>query len=323
MRALVGTLGGLLHESALVLLPRFVRQSRLYEATAKNALRIAVEAVGRVAPKEPPEVSAKEITKRKAAGNVVELGSIAAFGFSPLWLLAAASDVAHGSRVYLAAFVDELKSAGVLAEEREIGSVDELLETLENASGRTAGLIDIPPLELAELRSTLGEFRGDASGLPGPDELAALYRGLRAEAARERGSLLEVSVGMGMAFLLSAKKVAGRDVVDSVPRGLGAASPRGIRRRTPAGSAHRTPARPRDTSTPAARPGRSACSSSSRALADRPTGLENFRKAPTVQVGREAPALALRPVRGDALCQLGRSRPGSPSARPRSRPFCS
>jgi hypothetical protein len=207
IRALVGTLGGLIHESAQVVLPRFVRRSRLYEATAKNALRIAVEAVGRVEPAEPPEVSATEITKRKAAGNVVELGSIAAFGFSPLWLLAAASDVVHGSRVYLASFVDELKRAGVLAEEREIASVDELLEALENASGRTAGLIDVPPLELAELRSTLGEFRADASGLPGPKELASLYGGLRAEAARERGSLLEVSVGMGMAFLLSARNV--------------------------------------------------------------------------------------------------------------------
>jgi hypothetical protein len=207
IRALVGTLGGVIHESAQVLLPRFVRRSRLYEATAKNALRIAVEAVGRVEPQEPPEVSAQEITKRKAAGNVVELGSIAAFGFSPLWLLAAASDAAHGSRVYLAAFVDELKRAGVLAPERAVGSVDELLATLENTSGRTARLIDIPPLELAELRSTLGDFRADASGLPGPGELASLYRGLREEAARERGSLLEVSVGMGMAFLLSARSV--------------------------------------------------------------------------------------------------------------------
>jgi hypothetical protein len=208
IRALIGTIGGLVHESAQVILPRFVRRSRLYEATAKNALRIAVEAVGRVEPAEPPEVSAEEITKRKVAGNVVELGSIAAFGFSPLWLLAAASDAVHGSRVYLASFVDELKRAGVLAEEREIGSVDELLESLESASGRTARLIDIPPLELAELRRTLAEFRRDASGLPGPQELASLYRGLRAEAARERGSLLAVSVGMGMAFLLSAKSVA-------------------------------------------------------------------------------------------------------------------
>jgi hypothetical protein len=207
LRALIGTLGGVIHESAQLLLPRFVRRSRLYEATAKNALRIAIEAVGRVEPQETPEISAQEITKRKAAGNVVELGSIAAFGFSPLWLLAAAADAVHGSRVYLAAFVDELKRAGVLAEEREIGSVDELLETLENTSGRTARLIDVPPLELAELRSTLSEFRADASGLPGPGELASLYRGLREEAARERGTLLEVSVGMGMAFLLSARNV--------------------------------------------------------------------------------------------------------------------
>ena len=207
LRALIGTLGGVVHESAQVILPRFVRRSRLYEATAKNALRIAIEAVGSVEPREPPEVSAQEIAKRKVAGNVVELGSIAAFGFSPLWLLAAASDAVHGSRVYLAAFVSELKRAGVLAEEREIGSVDELLESLESASGRTARLIDIPPLEVAELRATLGEFREDAASLPSTQELASLYRGLLVEARRERGTLLEVSVGMGMAFLLSAKSV--------------------------------------------------------------------------------------------------------------------
>jgi hypothetical protein len=210
VRATAAAVGGLLHESAQVALPRFVRTSRLYEATAKNALRIAIEAVGGVEPAEPQPISAGELTKRKAAGNVVELGSIAAFGFSPLWLLAAASDVLHGSRAYLEAFVAELKLAGVLAAETRIDSVDELLEALENASGHTAGLLDVPPLELAALRETLGELRADASGLPGPDELARLYRGLRAAAARERRPLLEVSVGMGIAFLTSARSVAVR-----------------------------------------------------------------------------------------------------------------
>jgi hypothetical protein len=210
VRAVAAALGGLVYESAQVVLPRFVRASRLYEATAKNALRIAIEAVGGVQPGEPPEVSAAEITKRKAAGNAVELGSIAAFGFSPLWLLAAASDVLHGSRVYLAELVAELKRYGVVAEDRDIRSVDELLETLEGASGHTAGLIDLPPLELAGLRATLAELRSDAAGLPGPDQLAALFRGLRAQAARERRPLLEVSVGMGMAFLTSARTVADR-----------------------------------------------------------------------------------------------------------------
>ena len=48
---------------------------------------------------------------------------------------------------------------------------------------------------------------------PAPTSSPPSTGGCREEAARERGSLLEVSVGMGMAFLLSAKKVAGRDLV--------------------------------------------------------------------------------------------------------------
>jgi hypothetical protein len=208
VRALFAVLGGLVYESAEVLLPRLVRRSRLYEATAKNALRIAVELVGAVEPKVPQSIPVSRLAVRKATGNVAELGSIAAFGFSPLWLLAAAADVLHGTRVYLDSFVTELKRAGVLAPKAEITSVDDLLAALEGASGHAAGLLDIPPLELAELRRTLGEFRGDAASLPGPDDLATLYRGLRLMAAAERRPLLEVSAGIGLAVLLSARSVA-------------------------------------------------------------------------------------------------------------------
>jgi hypothetical protein len=208
VRALVAVLAGLVHESAEVLLPRVVRRSRLYEATAKNALRIAIELVGAVEPKVPQPITAGRLAVRKATGNVAELGSIAAFGFSPLWLLAAAADVLHGTRVYLDSFVAELKRAGVLAPKAEITSVDDLLAALEHTSGRAARLLDIPPLELAELRRTLGEFRGDAASLPGQDDLARLYRGLRLMAAAERRPLLEVSAGIGLAVLLSARSVA-------------------------------------------------------------------------------------------------------------------
>ena len=41
-------LGGALHESFQLTLPRFVRRSRLYEATAKNLLRVMIELVGGV-----------------------------------------------------------------------------------------------------------------------------------------------------------------------------------------------------------------------------------------------------------------------------------
>ena len=218
-RAVAAALGGTIHETAELLLPRLVRKSRFYEATAKNLLRITVELVGGVereaeAVTGEVEQSPRRLAVRKAGGNVVELGSILAFGFSPLWLLAAAADITRGTRVYLDALVFELKAAGVLAKEAEFASVDDLLAALEGASGTTARLIDIPPLELEGLKRSLSDLRDDAKGLPTPPELAAVYQGLVTEADREQRSLLEVSVGMGLAFFNSARKVGRQHVLD-------------------------------------------------------------------------------------------------------------
>ncbi len=219
VRSLAAAGGGVVHETAQLVLPRLVRRSRLYEATAKNLLRITVELVGGVERQAEVvagefEQSPKKLAIRKAGGNVVELGSIFAFGFSPLWLLAAAADVTHGTRVYLDALVSELKSAGILAQELELASVDDLLAALEGASGTTARLIDIPPLEVESLKQSLADLRDDAKGLPTPPELAAVYQGLVAEADREKRSVLEVSVGMGIAFFNSARKVGRQHVLD-------------------------------------------------------------------------------------------------------------
>ncbi len=219
LRAVAAALGGTIHETAELVLPRLVRKSRFYEATAKNLLRITVELVGGVerehdALEDEHESSPKKLAVRKAGGNVVELGSILAFGFSPLWLLAGAADVTRGTRVYLDALVSELKDAGVLARDAEFASVDDLLASLEGASGTTARLIDIPPLEIEGLKRSLDDLRTDAQGLPTPPELAAVYQGLLAEADREQRSLLEVSVGMGLAFFNSARKVGRQHVLD-------------------------------------------------------------------------------------------------------------
>jgi hypothetical protein len=213
VRSLAAVVGGGVHETAELVLPRFVRRSHLYEATAKNLLRVTVELVGGVEQRDAELPDAGEVAVRKGAGNVVELGSIAAFGFSPLWLLAAASDVAHGTRTYLDALVAELKAAGVLAQETQVGSMGELLDALERGSGTAAGLIDLPPLELEELRRSLAELRGSARSLPRPQELAAVFAALRAAAARERRSVLEVSQGAGLAFLLSARTVGREHLV--------------------------------------------------------------------------------------------------------------
>ncbi|MGE0227889.1 MAG: hypothetical protein AB7I38_00795 [Dehalococcoidia bacterium] len=210
LRALFAGIGGTVHETAHLMLPRFVRRSRLYEATAKNALRIAVEFVGGVAPdaRQPAEADgAGRVAVKKAAGNVVELGSIAAFGFSPLWLLAGASDVMNGTRVFLRALEDELSAAGVLSAGTHFGSVDQLIGALEGTTGTTAHAIDLPPLELSELKRSLAELRGSVGSLPAPAELMRLFNGLVATATTEQRSLLEVSTGVGLAFVTSAKAV--------------------------------------------------------------------------------------------------------------------
>jgi hypothetical protein len=213
VRSTAAILGGAVHETAQVVLPRFVRQSRVYEATAKNFLRITIELVGGVEQEaQADQPSAGKLALRKGAGNVVEFGSIAAFGFSPLWLLAAASDLARGSRVYLAALVGELKDNGVLERDAEIASVDQLLGVLERGAGKSASLIDVPPMELKELRTSIAELAAERKELPGPDDLQALYEGLIRQARAENRSLLAVSSGIGLAFVNSAQHV-GREHV--------------------------------------------------------------------------------------------------------------
>jgi hypothetical protein len=218
VRAVAAVLGGTVHETFRLALPRIVRQSRLYEATAKNLLRVTIELVGGVAPEASaatePEPDAGRLAARKGAGNAVELGSIAAFGFSPLWVLAAAADVTHGSRAYLDAFVRELVRGGVLPEGSRPGSVDELLGALEGVSGTSARLVDMPPLELTALRNSLAEIRRDASSLPSADELAGIFDGLREAARHEQTSLLAVSVGIGLAFFNSARHVGRQHLLD-------------------------------------------------------------------------------------------------------------
>jgi hypothetical protein len=217
VRSTAAILGGTVHETAQLLLPRLARRSRLYEASAKNLLRILIEGVGDVEPLTPttPDPNApapKQLAIRKGAGNIVELGSIAAFGFSPLWLLAAAADLTHGSRVYLHTLTDDLKASGVIRDDVDVSSVDDLLGILEGTSGRTARLIDIPPVELAEVRLSLKELADGATDLPSPEQLARLYDGLRRTAAAEDRSLLEISQGIGMAFVTSARTISDRHV---------------------------------------------------------------------------------------------------------------
>lgn len=192
--------GGTLYETSQVTVPRVVRESRLYQATVARLLRIIIEWVGDVRGiYVQEETPVEELAKRKFTGNVLEVASIFAVGFSPLWLLAAASDIMGGSKAYLRALVAELQSTGYLSQKTDVASYEDLLTRLETGSGVLADAIDIPPMSLREARAAFEALRSQAHDLPQPEALASLYREIQESARQEGRTVTEISAAIGLA----------------------------------------------------------------------------------------------------------------------------
>ncbi len=193
-RAGAALTGGLVYEASEVALPLAVRRSRLYRAIVGRLLRITIELVGGVEGVYPgQEMPARELLARKTAGNAVELSSFLAVGWSPLWLLAGASDLVGGTKTYLRALATELREAGVLAADAEVASFDELLSALEGTSGVLADTVDVPPLNVPSVRASWQELQRQAADLPDAAGLEKVFAELQLAARQEDRSLLEVS----------------------------------------------------------------------------------------------------------------------------------
>jgi hypothetical protein len=193
-RAGAALTGGLVYETGEVLLPLAVRRSRLYQAVVGRLLRIMIELVGGVEGVYPTEeMPVRELLVRKTAGNVVELSSFLAVGWSPVWLLAGASDLVGGTKVYLHTLVTELQDASVLAPDTDVASFEELLTTLEDTSGVLADTVDVPPLNIPSMRTSWQELQRQVADLPDADGLEKIFSDLRLAARREDRSILEIS----------------------------------------------------------------------------------------------------------------------------------
>ena len=186
--------GGLLLETTDHVLPPPVRDAKIYQCLIARPLRITVEAVGGVSGRFPmQEMSGQELIQRKVAGNFVEAFSVFTVGFSPLWFLAVASDATNGTRVYLDAFVKELKKANVLPSSTDISSVDDLLTVLDRAVGQAADAVDIPPTAISDMRDSVALLRENAEMIPEPQRLAELFSQLNLAAREQKRSPLVVS----------------------------------------------------------------------------------------------------------------------------------
>ncbi|MCA9878685.1 MAG: hypothetical protein KC442_12915 [Thermomicrobiales bacterium] len=230
-RAAAALAGGALYETSQVALPQALRDTKLYQVTVSRLLRILIEWVGDVrGVYEDEEMSAEELAVRKFTGNVVEFASIFAVGFSPLWILAAASDVMGGSKAYLRTLVAELQASGQLPENTDIASYEDLLQRLETGSGVLADTIDVPPLTVKDARASFEALRRQADHLPSADELAMIFRELQSTAEQEGRTVSEVSAALAGAAARAGVSLGNTYIFDFYRASLRAIQQEGLLR---------------------------------------------------------------------------------------------
>ncbi|MFN0196509.1 MAG: hypothetical protein ACKVT0_07170, partial [Planctomycetaceae bacterium] len=188
--------------------------AKTYELVVRNSLRFLTNDVGGVKPTADPNAqpAQDDYLARKAVGNFLDLAGLATLHVSPLWMLAIVSDVAYGSKTYLAELARELQAQGLIDEHSTIHHADDLLTAIQKSSGHAAGLFDTPPLSVNQLRHTLNETREalmstDVRKILPEAELANYWKELQSISQKENVSLLSVSSAITMQSLNRMKNV--------------------------------------------------------------------------------------------------------------------
>ena len=184
-------------------LPARLRRTQPYRTLVDTTLKILITNVGGVEGVYPADPEPNDLIIRRTAGNAIEALGIVAFRASPVWVLAALADVCGIGRQMIPEIAGAMKEQGLLDKNREFTSVDQLLDGLEQTSGRVAETINTPPLDVATLRREWSEIRESAKGLrpstlPSIDTVTGLWNQLREEAARQERSIFETSSMMAM-----------------------------------------------------------------------------------------------------------------------------
>ena len=207
LRSSLGLGAGVAREVGEVALPDAVRRTRLYQNLVDTTLRFFIEQVGGVEGAYPSdEPLPDDFLTRRTAGNVIEALGVVAFRASPVWVLAALADVCGMGRQLIPEIADALKAQGLLEQDTQFTSVDQMLDGLERTSSRLAGTINTPPLDVATLRKEWQEIRNEARALqphslPSPEAVTSVWRQLRDEAERQQRSVFETSSMMAMSAI--------------------------------------------------------------------------------------------------------------------------
>jgi hypothetical protein len=207
--------GGFVRELSEVILPVSFRRTRLYQCLVDTTLRFIIEQVGRVEKSNrlEPQIPADFLWCR-TVGNGIEMIGILLFRLSPVWVLAALSDLSGAGRVLIGEISETLKEKDLLDREKKFESVDQILDGLEKTAGRLADNINTPPLNIGTLRREWHKLCKEAEriplkNLPSLENVARAWHSLKREAALQNCSVFELSslMALSAASHLPAKAI--------------------------------------------------------------------------------------------------------------------
>jgi hypothetical protein len=204
VRAALGLGAGVAREVGEVALPEGIRRSQLYQNLVDATLRFLIENVGGAeGVYSTAGTLPDDFLARRTAGNAMEVLGIVAFRASPVWVLAALADLCGMGRQLIPEIADALKAQGLLEQDAQFTSVDQMLDGLERTSSRLAATINAPPLDVAGLRKEWEALRNEARGLqpanlPSRETIGHLWAQLKTESTRQDRSIFETSSMMAL-----------------------------------------------------------------------------------------------------------------------------
>jgi len=229
VRIFTGVFGGIIKETAELVMPGMIKHTNTYNLFVGNLLRFAVENIGGVEGAYADDSGmGDDYAVRKTVGNIIEGIGLATIHVSPLWIFAFLSDGVSGGKAYLARLHAELRERGLVDEDTDPGSLHSILEGLERSSASFAKNLDAPPLSRKEIMENLrdmadsikdvGNRTGHAAG-KSVDDVGTMMSDFMETANAEGQSLLGLSGVMALQATERAKRTTAKAM--AVPKVAG------------------------------------------------------------------------------------------------------
>jgi hypothetical protein len=209
LRQLAAWLGSLLLP-LVQLLPAPLRRGKFYQLVLLRQIRILTDTVGQAHMFRGEQQLEGAAAVRLGVGGVLDNAMILGLQVSPVWILLAATDVCEGARSYVNHLARELHTAGVMPEGSLYG-VDDVLKGLAQLADRASDSLDMPPINLHEMRASVAHLRADLKEVTGSSvrlaDVNALGHRLLELKKNGHGSLLALSTAAAMGSVQTAGKI--------------------------------------------------------------------------------------------------------------------